>query len=398
MKILILNTLYKPIQVGGAEKSVALLAESLVRFGDSVIVVTLVPGNAESVENVDGVKVYRLPIDNRYFPWASKMKPSPIEKALWHFTDDLNERAGTAVARVLDIECPDVLHTNNLSGFSVAIWRHAHKRGIRIVHTLRDYYLLCPRSSMFRKSENCTKPCAACQVLSLRRRYMTKYLDHVVSNSQYVLDVHRSAGLFADTPSSVIFNISPHVGKASLSPTAPDGDLIFGFIGMVIPEKGIEIVLRATQLLPPKGWKLRIAGTGSEDYMNRLRSRYGSERIEWLGFCNSAIFYRQIDVCLISSVWAEPLPRTLIECYTFGKSAICAESGGILEIAALGKKWLAYKGSDVEALAACMAECVKSPGDWRDGGFLNTEASTRFGEDNIVAQYREVYLGAAKEE
>src|SRR5450432_3625911 len=43
MRILIVNTLYPPLQVGGAEKSVSLLAEALGRTGDEVSVVSLHP-------------------------------------------------------------------------------------------------------------------------------------------------------------------------------------------------------------------------------------------------------------------------------------------------------------------------------------------------------------------
>ena len=41
MKVLIVNVLYPPHKIGGAEKSVSLLAEALVRAGDEVVVATL---------------------------------------------------------------------------------------------------------------------------------------------------------------------------------------------------------------------------------------------------------------------------------------------------------------------------------------------------------------------
>jgi len=56
---------------------------------------------------------------------------------------------GRAMGKILDKEKPDVVHTNNITGFSIAIWHEVHKRNFRLVHTLRDYYLLCPKNSMF---------------------------------------------------------------------------------------------------------------------------------------------------------------------------------------------------------------------------------------------------------
>ena len=53
MRILIINTLYPPLTVGGAERSVCLLAEALARSGDCVSVVTLHPGSEEIVEKIN---------------------------------------------------------------------------------------------------------------------------------------------------------------------------------------------------------------------------------------------------------------------------------------------------------------------------------------------------------
>ena len=77
MKILIISTLYPPHVIGGAEKAAAELAEALVRRGQEVVVVSLHPGSSEGVEDRNGVRVYRLPIDNFYWPFGRKKKPNP---------------------------------------------------------------------------------------------------------------------------------------------------------------------------------------------------------------------------------------------------------------------------------------------------------------------------------
>ena len=58
----------------------------------------------------------------------------------------------------------------------------------------------------------------------------------------------------------------------------------FGFIGRIEPEKGIEILLQATRYLIQPGWRLKIAGKGTDAYVSYLRPKYADERIEWLGF------------------------------------------------------------------------------------------------------------------
>jgi glycosyltransferase involved in cell wall biosynthesis len=84
-------------------------------------------------------------------------------------------------------------------------------------------------------------------------------------------------------------------------------DLVFGFIGRLSPEKGIEVLLGPAKNLKGTHWKLRIAGAGSSAYVKRLKEEYCDTRIEWLGFIDPAEFYKSVDVIVIPSIWAEPL-------------------------------------------------------------------------------------------
>ena len=74
-------------------------------------------------------------------------KPALLDRLKWHLGDTWNRKAARRFGRILDIEKPDVVHTNNLTGFSVSLWSEANRRNIRIVHTLRDYSLTCKRST-----------------------------------------------------------------------------------------------------------------------------------------------------------------------------------------------------------------------------------------------------------
>ena len=143
-------------------------------------------------------------------------------------------------------------------------------------------------------------------------RRASRMVDAVTSNSQFVLERHLEPGYFTDIPGRVIFNIADTTNLAANAGPASD-DLIFGFIGRLEPEKGIDVVLKAAELLPDTGWQLKIAGRGLEAYVRDIKAASRNDRVQWLGFAKSADFYAGVDVCLISSVWPEPLPRTLIE-------------------------------------------------------------------------------------
>jgi glycosyltransferase involved in cell wall biosynthesis len=398
MRILIINTLYPPSQVGGAEKSVSLLAEALGRAGDDVAVISLHPEKGESFEERNRVRVYRIPLDNRYWPFTRKERGSLLSRQLWHMADMSNRRAAQRVGEILDQEKPDLVHTNNLLGFSVSVWDEVKKRNIRLVHTLRDYYLLCPRCTIFRKGLVCERRCVECVAMTLNRKPASRCVDAVVANSRYVLDKHRKHGYFEGVPSSVIYNIADTSMKVTPRvPESADKTLVLGFIGKVEPEKGIEVVLGATRLLKNSNWRLRIAGGGLERYIEDLKQRYADPRIEWLGFVSAEDFYSSIDVSLIASIWAEPLPRTLIETFAAGKSAICAQSGGTPEIASLGKVVETYAARDTIALAAIIDQASTNLDRWRGGGPIDATALNAFSEAAITSAYRAVYNGTHTE-
>lgn len=72
MKILIFNTLYYPNIIGGAEKSVQLLAEMLVSRGHEPIIVSTFTD--DKIDKVNGIKVYYLHHRNLYWSINSKDK------------------------------------------------------------------------------------------------------------------------------------------------------------------------------------------------------------------------------------------------------------------------------------------------------------------------------------
>jgi glycosyltransferase involved in cell wall biosynthesis len=223
---------------------------------------------------------------------------------------------------------------------------------------------------------------------------MSQNVQVVTSNSEYVLRRHQSSEYFHRAPSEVIFNIAKVTRSSNDRPASlVNADFVFGYIGRIELEKGIEVVLEATRLIKNGNWRLRIAGRGLESYVRGLKEKYKSDRIEWLGFADPADFYSSVDTVIVSSIWPEPLPRTLIEAYSHGKSAICARSGGIPEISSLGLTYAQYNPASAPDLAALMEAALVDPVRWRHGGFVDDEAPRAFSEETIVARFSALYGG-----
>lgn len=393
MKILIISTLYPPHVIGGAEKAAAELAEALVRRGHVVVVASLHPGSSKVVEERNGVRVYRLPVDNFYWPFGRKNKPNGLFRLAWHIREMWNPVAARRIGKIMDAEIPDVVNTHNVCGFSLAAWREVKRRKVRLVHTLHDYYLMCPRCTLFDKGRNCEERCLSCRVLTFARRSLSRLPDSIVSVSQHALSEHTRRHYLEDRPAAIIYNIQS--AFKSLPQTANGGqlssDMVFGFIGRVEEEKGIETLLAATRQLSTPNWKLKIAGKGLDGYVERLARRFPDPRIEWLGFTDAAEFYSSVDVVILPSLWAEPLPYVCVESLHAGRSLICASSGGIPEIARLSNIVEFFPAGNVNALAEKMNLALRSPQEWQENKIPDTSRLGAFREEHIVERYLREY-------
>ncbi|MHC2862339.1 glycosyltransferase involved in cell wall biosynthesis [Bradyrhizobium diazoefficiens] len=171
MKILITSSLYPtplaPKVVGGAETFVRRLAETLVGQNDSVEVIRAASTPNQQMETCNGIDVHSAAVHNIYFPFA-KQHSAPV-RGIWHAIEDWQQMSELVAARIKAFK-PDILHSNNLSGLTTAVWRTAAELGIPVLHTLHDYYLTCPRCSRFSDGHACKASCMSCQILTFRRR------------------------------------------------------------------------------------------------------------------------------------------------------------------------------------------------------------------------------------
>ncbi len=266
MKVLLCSTLYHPNFLGGAERSVQLLAEALARRGLEVVVVTLGRERARKTGEVHGVRVHYLPVRNFYWPFAQPT-PGIARKALWHGLDTYNPWMAASVGEVLDEEGPDVVNTHTIAGFSAAVWRAVKMRGLPLVHTLHDQYLLCPRSSMFKNGRDCRTQCVECRVYAWPRKRATALVDVVTGVSRFILDRHLRCGYFPVARQAVIYNaykLPAPVWREAPAGAHP-GPLRIGYLGRLHPTKGVDRLVRAFLSLERGVAELWIAGSGKPE-------------------------------------------------------------------------------------------------------------------------------------
>lgn len=361
-KIVFVTNRYFPDLVGGAELTVQTLAEELLRRGKEVVVITLSPGAEASQDVVNGVRVHRIVVSNLYSPFGAAQPR--IKRMLWHLRDVHNSDAANIVGRILDEEHPEVVSTHNVGGMGVAIWRQVRVRGIRLVHTVHDYYMLCPRVTMFKKGVNCARQCMSCRAFSLLKRASSRQVQVVIGISRFVLDAHITRGFFPNAKSAVVYNSRALNRTAFDRVEEPESQpLRFGFIGRIEPEKGIELLLEALSQMSGASWTLRIAGRAPvQSYLDELRRKFPLPQIEYVGFVQPADFYPAIDILVVPSMWNEPLGVVAFESMGYGVPVIASTRGGLPEILDdSGAGWL-FDISDGANLLAVLREAVANRG------------------------------------
>lgn len=160
---------------------------------------------------------------------------------------------------------------------------------------------------------------------------------------------------------------TPHVVIPQLGITPPDRptrephtELALGFVGRLVPERGLDLLFRACVGLAGK-WSLTVIGTGpSQEELEGLAQRLGiAARISWLG----ALPRQAVDAvwgrldCLVlpsrtTERWVMTEGRAAIHAMAHGVAVVGTDSGALPEI--LGDAGRIVPEEDVTSLTATL--------------------------------------------
>lgn len=392
MKILIFNTLYQPYRVGGAELSVQILAESLVDDGHQVTVVTLHEKDEIEKKIENNVEIIRLPLINFY--WVSSTQQDFVKKILWHMCDIYNTKMKKLVTEVLMKEHFDLVHTNNLCGFSVAIWDWAKDNNIPIVHTARDYYLMNPNSKLYRGGRNHSSKTLDSILFSCVKKYKSRKVNTFIGISNYIKEKHIKDGYFTDSNAQVIYNGIKVTTTKEMNDNLWDenGSIILGFLGRIESSKGIETLLDAMHEYNDKKIMIRIAGKGETNYINYLKNKYNNVNMEFLGTVNINDFLPQLHFLMVPSLWNEPFGRVVIEANSYAIPVIASNKGGIPEIVIPGTTGFVFETENpwslINTLTKIKSMSMEEYSEMKRNALLYSEG---FSTEIITANYIKVY-------
>lgn len=366
-RVLIVSNFYPPYVVGGAEIVASNLASWLVDTGVDVTVVSTC-GEKESptCEMVGGVVVRRYFPSNRWWNFE-RFSPKDIrscrEKVLWNLQDMWNRNSARQFDDLLEEVRPDIVHTHNLKGFSPSIWQTIARRGIPLVHTLHDYYLVCRRGTMLHKNgDACIRRCAGCSVAAIPFRTLAPQPDVLCSPSQWVLDRHLASGVMGKRKSLVVRN--GVIGRSKLpQPSFKEisrRPLRLLFIGQLRSEKGVHL-LRPVMAVLGSCVRLSVAGEGP---LSGSIAEWAAQdsRVTWHGFVHGAQkeeLLADADVLLFPSMWSENAPVVIAEAMMQGLPVIASDLGAIPEFVSDEENGLLFPSGDISAMIGAIRRLLE---------------------------------------
>jgi glycosyltransferase involved in cell wall biosynthesis len=149
----------------------------------------------------------------------------------------------------------------------------------------------------------------------------------------------------------------------------PHTGLSIGFVGRLIPEKGLDLLFRAVVKLVGR-YTITVVGTGpAQEELEGLAERLGiAGRVTWRGALPRAAVdevWSRLDVVVVPSRttprWIEVTPRAALDAMAHGLAVVGSAAGAIPE--ALGDAGVVVPEEDVEALSNTLQRLHDDPAE-----------------------------------
>ena len=297
-------------------------------------------------------------LENLDTPWK-KYFPKNMSKLMAFTRPFGSHEVKSTFKKLLDDFKPDVVHLNNVhTQLSPVMAELAQQRGIKVVWTLHDYKLLCPRYDCLKNGNTICETCfkgdkKACldnkcmkgsklasfigfkEAIVWNRERLEASTDVFICPSQFMADKMVQGGFSKSKMQTLCNFIDVEKCKFSSTDGTDDVELLpkkedyYCFIGRLSHEKGAKTLIEAANQLP---YKLVIIGGGP--LMDELKS-VAHTNIEFVGFKQWDDIKQLVGKArfsVIPSEWYENNPLSVIEAQCLGTPVLGANIGGIPEL------------------------------------------------------------------
>lgn len=270
-------------------------------------------------------------------------------------------RADRALERLLEVERPDLVHVHHLAGHALDLPRLAARRAIPVVWQINDWWLLCARANLVDATDRaCAGPglakCSRCLPLTrlpprpwtngalyaLRRALARRALDAAdlflcaSSAVERVLD-----DLLAADPSRPVrrvpLGIEPGVDLRHETDRPAGAPLRLGYLGAVMPHKGVGDLVDAVAELPADAVRLEIWGdlAAAPAFVADLQRRADPRAVTLRGAFSRAekdAVLARFDLLVVPSIGLESYGLAAYEALAHGIPVVASRIGALSEL------------------------------------------------------------------
>ena len=397
MKVLLIHGFHAP--VGGADKVYLNTGELLMKQGHEVVYF--------SFKN----SLNRDSLSEKYF----LDEPSKFETVI---NSVYNRQAAKKIEQLIREEEPDIAHLHSFwGGLTPAILLVLRKYNIPIVHSVHDYNLICPVSTLLDNQGNI---CEACKgkdfyigtlkgcyrgsfsksfllsaALFFRRKLYNpvELIDGWIFVSRFTYFKHLQFMPELEKSDSInLFNFNPNLPMKRVNESKRE---YFLYLGRLSYEKGLRTLIMAFAQI--RDVKLKIAGIGPQERnLKDLVTKLRLDNIDFVGFKTAGelnSLFSKASFNIVPSEWWENNPLSIIESYAAGVPVIGANVGGIPEIILDGETGYLFEMKKVDHLAEIIKKAnALSAGEYNTmSNNANEFAFQKFNKEQYVNSLEEYY-------
>jgi glycosyltransferase involved in cell wall biosynthesis len=351
MRILMLSWEYPPRVVGGLAHVVCEVSRALVQEGNHVEVITVHDENLPAEESAEGITVHRVaPYHGRplnFFAWVHQLNLAMLEK-------------GVILCRQADF---DLVHAHDwLVAYAGRALKHIfHLPLIASIHATEF-----GRSGGLHNDEQ--------RYIGDVEWWLTYEAWRVICNSRYMRDEVESV---FNLPPDKVEIIPNGIRPAAFRVAAPDpavrkrfagpGQKIIFFIGRLVREKGVQVLLEALPMIRDRHPAVRavVAGRGPyEAELHRAALSLGVDRfVTFTGYIDEATrnqLYAHAAVAVFPSLY-EPFGLVALEAMATGTPVVVGNTGGFAETVQHGVNGIRAEAGSAADLARQVSALLDDP-------------------------------------
>ncbi|MEE9394040.1 MAG: glycosyltransferase [Planctomycetota bacterium] len=424
MKILYVTSAFPPESFGGTELHAFYLAREISKTHEVAIFSRVGdldrPDYELSRGEYAGLPLYTL---NYNFSDASSFE--------WIYK---NARIDAAFAELMNEFQPDLVHVHHLTCLSTGMIDQVKDQDRALCMTLHDFWMVCPRGQRIdpelsicevidrKKCESCLARLWPHHFPGVSTALKTtagfsslidepappqlaawdSHIARVLNRCDLLLtptEFHRSKMLeFPLDPDRV--EALPHGLDCDLLSAHKDPEHAptrIGFIGSVIPSKGVHLIVEAMNRLNRSELSLDIYGAappfhGDTEYLQRMESSVkDGVRVEFHGPYQQGelpLILKGIDILVVPSLWWESFCLTIREGLLAGCAVVAANHGPMAEALDFGETGLLFEPGNSDDLRRQLERLLDEPGLYR--GHINRGAVVKTIAQN-AREMNEVY-------